>query len=419
MRDPIDTVPAMELPPQAIENLVEELREYHAIYSPLFQRREQREGADKYLRGLVLEIPRKSIEPMVLALAGAHAKAVRTLQLFISEGTWDDETLLHRHWQEVDTLLGEDEGGLTLDGSDFLKQGQAAVGVKRQSCGEVGKRAHCQAGVSLGYASRQGYTLGDRRLSLPQEWVADARYAERRRRCGVPAALTCKTKPTLGWEMMQAVHQASPLRARWVTGDEAFGRDPSLLDHIDGLGLWYFAEVPHETQVWWQRPATAVPPWSGRGRQPTRTRRQAGAAEPEAVALLAASVPADRWVRRTLKEGSKGPLVAQVAALRVMAMREGLPGPEVWLVLRRNLVTGELKAYLCNAPAATPLALLGRLSGMRWPIETCFEDGKHYVGMGDDEGRSWRGWHHHMTLCILAHFFLVRACLRLKKKLLA
>jgi|SRR5215471_11317740 len=419
MRDPIDTVPAMELTPQAIDNLVEELREYHAIYSPLFQRREQREGADKYLRGLLLEIPRKSIEPMVLALEGANAKAVRTLQLFISEGTWDDETLLHRHWQEVDTLLGEDDGVLTLDGSDFLKQGQASVGVKRQYCGEVGKRANCQAGVYLGYASRQGYTLVDRRLYLPQEWVADERYAERRRRCGVPAALTFKTKPTLGWEMMQAVHQASTLRARWVTCDEAFGRDTSLLDHIDGIGLWYFAEVPHDTQVWRQRPATAVPPWSGRGRKPTRTRRQAGEAEPEAVALLAASVPADRWVRRTIKEGSKGPLVAQFAALRVIAMREGLPGPEVWLVLRRNLVTGELKAYLCNAPADTPLAMLVRLSGMRWPIETCFEDGKQYLGMGDYEVRSWRGWHHHMTLCILAHFFLVRACLRLKKKLLA
>ena len=419
MRDPIDTVPAMELTPQAIDNLVEELREYHAIYSPLFQRREQREGADKYLRGLLLEIPRKSIEPMVLALEGANAKAVRTLQLFISEGTWDDEALLHRHWQEVDTLLGEDDGVLTLDGSDFLKQGQASVGVKRQYCGEVGKRANCQAGVYLGYTSRQGYTLLDRRLYLPQEWVADERYAERRRRCGVPAALTFKTKPTLGWEMIQAVHQASTLRARWVTCDEAFGRDTSLLDHIDGIGLWYFAEVPHDTQVWRQRPATAVPPWSGRGRKPTRTRRQAGEAEPEAVALLAASVPADRWVRRTIKEGSKGPLVAQFAALRVIAMREGLPGPAVWLVLRRNLVTGELKAYLCNAPADTPLAMLVRLSGMRWPIETCFEDGKQYLGMGDYEVRSWRGWHHHMTLCILAHFFLVRACLRLKKKPLA
>ncbi|MBI3301588.1 MAG: hypothetical protein HYZ72_05870, partial [Deltaproteobacteria bacterium] len=116
-----------------------------------------------------------------------------------------------------------------------------------------------------------------------------------------------------------------------------------------------------------------------------------------------------------IKEGSKGPLVARVAALRGIAVREGLPGPEVWLVLRRNLVTGELKTSLCNAPADTPVATLVRLSGMRWPIETCFEDGKQYLGMGDYEVRSWRGWHQHLTLCILAHGFLVRTCIRLKK----
>jgi SRSO17 transposase len=337
--------------------------------------------------------------------------------LFISEGTWEDEALLHRHWQEVDQELGEDDGVLTLDGSDFLKQGRESVGVKRQYCGEVGKRANCQAGVFLGYASRKGYTLLDRRLYVPQEWVEEEAYAQRRRRCGVPAALPFKTKPTLGGEMVQAVHVAGTLRARWVVCDEAFGRDTRLLDHIASLGLWSFAEIPHDTQVWQHRPATAVPPWAGQGRKPTRRRVLAGEAPPDAVALLAAAVPPDRWVQRTLKEGSKGPLVAHFAALRVIAMREGLPGPEVWLVLRRNLATDELKTYLCNAPADIPLATLVRLSGMRWPIETCFEDGKQYLGLGDYEVRGWRGWHHHMTLCILAHFFLVRMCLRLKKKL--
>jgi SRSO17 transposase len=415
MSKPIETAPAMALTPHAMNNLVEELREYHAIYRPLFPRREQREGAEKYLHGLLLEIPRKSIEPMVLALEGAHAKAVRTLHLFISEGAWDDDALLQRHWQEVEQDLGEAEGVLTLDGSDFLKQGRESVGVKRQYCGEVGKRANCQAGVYLGYASRKGYTLLDRRLYLPQEWVEDAAYAERRRRCGVPADRTFKTKPTLGWEMIQAVAQAGTVRVRWVTWDEAFGRDTSLLDQIDGLGLWYFAEVPHDTQVWRQRPVTTVPAWSGLGRKPTRTRVLAGEAAPEAVVRLAASLPAGCWVRRTIKEGSKGPLVARFAALRVIALRKSLPGPEVWLVLRRNLVTGELKTSLCNAPADTPLATLVRLSGMRWPIETCFEDGKQYLGMGDYEVRSWRGWHHHMTLCILAHGFLMRVRLRLKK----
>ena len=294
MNEPITTAPVMDLTPQAIDNLVEELRAYHAIYSPLFQRREQREGAVKYLHGLLLDIPRKSIEPMVLALEGARAQAIRTLQLFISEGAWDDEALLQRHWQEVETFLGEDDGVLTLDGSDFLKQGQESVGVKRQYCGEVGKRANCQAGVYLGYASRQGYTLLDRRLYLPEEWVEDETHAERRRRCGVPTEITFKTKPMLGWEMMQAVHHAGLLRARWVTCDEALGGDTNLLDHIDSIGLWDFAEVPHDTQVWPQRPTTAVPPWSGQGRKPTRTRVLVGEAEPTEVAPLAASLLADR-----------------------------------------------------------------------------------------------------------------------------
>jgi SRSO17 transposase len=135
------------------------------------------------------------------------------------------------------------------------------------------------------------------------------------------------------------------------------------------------------------------------------------------VAAIARSLSADPWSRRTIKEGSKGPLVADFAALRVVAVRDGLPGPEAWLVVRRNVLTGELKTYLSNAPADTPFETLVRLSGMRWPIETCFEEGKQHLGMGDFQVRSWRGWHHHMTLCILAHFFLVG--IRLKWKELA
>jgi SRSO17 transposase len=132
MIEPIETVPTLDLTPQAIDGLAEELRGYHAIYSPLFRRREQREWAEKSLQGLLSELPRKSVEPMVLALEGANANAVRTMQLFLSEGAWEDDILLTRHWQEVDAALGEEDGVLTLDGSDFLKQGQESVGVKRQ-----------------------------------------------------------------------------------------------------------------------------------------------------------------------------------------------------------------------------------------------------------------------------------------------
>src|SRR5918998_3870396 len=233
---PIETAPTLDLVPEDLEALVDELKAYHAIYSPLFQRREQREWSEKYLHGLLLELPRKSIEPMVLALQGANRNAVRAMQQFLSEGAWDDDAILRRHWQEVDADLGDAEGVLTLDGSDFPKQGTESVGVKRQYCGELGKRANCQAGVFLGYASVHGYTLLDRRLYLPQEWVEDAAYAERRAACGVPAEISFTTKPMLGWAMMEAVHKAGSLRCRWVTCDEAFGRDTALLDKIAAEG---------------------------------------------------------------------------------------------------------------------------------------------------------------------------------------
>ena len=176
----IETAPVMSLRPQDVESLVDALQAYHAIYSPLFQRREQRQWSADYLRGLLLDMRRKSIEPMVLALHGADCNAIRAMQQFVSEGAWPDETILKRHWREVDGTLGDEAGVLTLDGSDCLKQGKESVGVKRQYCGEVGKRANCQAGVFLGYASELGYTLLDRRLYLPREWVEDDDCAERR-----------------------------------------------------------------------------------------------------------------------------------------------------------------------------------------------------------------------------------------------
>jgi SRSO17 transposase len=416
MMETIETAPVMALRPQDIDNLVDELQDYHAIYSPLFQRREQREWSVDYLHGLLLDIPRKSVEPMVLVLKGADTNVIRAMQQFIGEGAWQDTLILRRHWHEVDVTLGDEDGVLTLDGSDFLKQGKASVGVKRQYCGDVGKRANCQAGVFLGYTSHLGYTLVDRRLYLPQDWVEDTAFAERRRKCGVPPDSRFQTKPELGWEMIRAVIDEQTLRCRWLTCDEAFGRDTAFLDRVAGSGLWYFAEVPHDTRVWQRRPRTALPAWSGHGRKPSRLHLGPGEPQAEVGSAVAETLPAGRWHRRTIKEGSKGPMVADFAALRVVAVRDGLPGPEVWLVCRRHVETGELKTYLCNAPAGTSLETLARLSGLRWPIETCFEQGKQYLGMGDYEVRSWRGWHHHMTLCILAHFFLVRQQQRLKKR---
>jgi SRSO17 transposase len=174
MSEPMETAPALELTPQALDHLVEAWREYHAIDSPLLQRREPREAASSDLPGLVLERPRQASEPMGLALEGANAKAVRTLPWCSSDGAWDADVLLTRHGQEVATYLGDEDGVLTLDGRDFLPQGRESVGVTRQDCGAVGTRATGHAGVVVGDVSHRGSTLLARRLSMPPEGLEEA-----------------------------------------------------------------------------------------------------------------------------------------------------------------------------------------------------------------------------------------------------
>lgn len=411
----IETVDRIEISPQEITTLMAPLKEYHAIFSPFFKRREQREWAEFYLQGLLSpDMDRKSIEPMVLHIMGADENAVRAVQQFIGEGGWEDDGIRKRHRLEVEATLGEADGVILLDGSDFPKQGKESVGVKRQYCGELGKRANCQAGVFTGYVSSKGYTLLDARLYLPEVWFSEP-YRARCRKCQVPEQLRFQTKNELAWEMLEAIHREGTLRFRWITCDEAFGGDTWFLDRIASLQCWYFAEVPKDTRVWTCRPEMAVPPWCGRGRKPQRPVLVDGEASPQVVADIVNSLPMEQWSRHTIKEGSKGPIVADFVALRVIGVRDALPGPEVWLVLRRNITTGEVKFYLCNASIETELTTLVRMSGMRWPIETCFEDGKQFLGLGDYEVRSWIGWQHHMTLCMLAHHFLVRLQQEFKK----
>lgn len=413
----LTTAPVLDLTPTDLNGILDELQAYHAIFSPLFARREQREWAATYLHGLLLDIPRKSIEPMILHLRGADRNAVRTMQQFVSIGAWEDHPILAQFRREIATDLGDPDGVLVVDGSDFPKQGTESVGVKRQYCGQLGKTANCQAGVFLAYASQHGYALLDRRLYLPEEWFSEP-YAERRADCGVPIDLSFTTKPMLSLEMIRQVVQAGDLPCRWVAGDEAFGDNPALLSALAELKLWYFLEIAHDTRFWCERPATGVPAWSGRGRKPSKAQLADDAPPAGSVLELTAALPPTAWQRYTIKEGSQGPLVAEFAFQRVVSVREGLPGPEVWLVLRRSLSDGELKSFVSNAPPEIEPPRLVRISGMRWPIETCFEVGKQELGMGDYEVRSWRGWHHHMTLVILALGFLVRLQGRFEQTLL-
>lgn len=398
-----------------VKDLAAELREYGTKYDSCFSRRGQREKYLSYLQGLVQTLPNKSIETMILHQKGDDPNEIRAMQHFISEGAWDDTAVLARHRQEVEKDLGEADGVLIVDGSDFPKQGDASVGVKRQWCGQLGKVANCQGGVFLGYASRAGYTLLDRRLYLPAEWVAVEAFAERRRRCGVPEDVTFQTKPELALAMVAAVATAATLPFRWLVCDEAFGNNPAFLDGVGQHG-WYLAEVAADTHVWQERPPTAVPAWSGQGRRPSQLQLVEGQPASQTVAAIVDQLPPSRWQLYTIKEGEKGPLVADFVLSSVVNVRHRLPGQTVWLLCRRDPLSRERQYYLSNAPAEIPLADFVRVSGMRWPIESCFEEGKQELGLGDYQVRSWLGWHHHMTLCILAHFFIVRTKRRLKDK---
>jgi SRSO17 transposase len=161
----IATAPLLDLTPHDLDAILDELCAYHASFSPLFQRQEQRVWSETYLHGLLLDIPRKSVEPMLLHLRGADRNAIRAVQQFVGDGPWQDGPILQQLWREVAADLGDDDDGvLIVDGSDFPKQGHESVGVKRQYCGQLGKTANCQAGVFLAYASPRGYALLDRRL---------------------------------------------------------------------------------------------------------------------------------------------------------------------------------------------------------------------------------------------------------------
>ncbi len=285
-------------------------------------------------------------------------------------------------------------------------------------CGPLGKRANCQSSVVICYASPRGYTLVDRRLSLPEPWFTPA-YAGRRRRCGVPADVAFRTHPQLASEMVAGLRARGHLPARWALCDEGFGRDTALLDRLAAADLWYLAEVPHTTRVWRERPAVGVPAGTGQGRPRTRVRVDATAPAPVEVGALAAALPPTAWRRHLLNEGAKGPLVAEVACVRAVAVRDRLPGPDVWVVLRRGLgPNAELKAFLSNAPADLLQAedTLARRTAARWPVERGIEEGKGEVGLDHYEVRGWVGWHHHITLSFLAHHVLVQARLRLGGK---
>jgi SRSO17 transposase len=290
-----------------------------------------------------------------------------------------------------------------VDESGIVKQGHDSAGVAPQYCGSVGKVANAQVGVYLGYASRKGYTLLDGRLFVPEVWFDEA-HAAKRKATAIPTTLAFQIKPEIVLDLLRQAVTRGSIAARWVTADALYGNSTTFQDGVAALSLNYFTSISCNTLIWRRHVALVEPTYSGKGRKPSKLQQKT----PYRVDALLKRLPKSAWIRTNIKEGSKGPIVSDVAMVRVTEARDGLPGPRVWLILRRNVTDpSDVRYYLSNAPESTPKAELAWMLGMRWPVELTFEQGKGEVGMDAYEVRSWQGWHHHMVMVMLAHHFLV------------
>ena len=404
--------PEWNLAEEDIHQMVDELERYYQDFEPAFERCDQAAHGWVYLKGLLSDLPRKVTERIALRFG----MNVRSLQHFIGQSPWSREGILQRHQARVVETLGEEDGVILVDESGMVKQGQHSVGVARQWCGSVGKVANSQVGVYLGYASRKGHSFLDARLYIPEEWFEETHQVPRQM-CGVPKERSYQTKPEIALELLAHALERGELPFQWVAADELYGDSPAFRDGIAAFDKWYFVEVRCTTRIWLERPEVGVPTWKGRGRRPTRIRLRTPQQTPIQVNELIQQLPGAAWVRARIKEGTKGPLVCDFACLRVIEVRDGLPGQELWLIIRRNLEDPtEIKYYFSNAPANIDPAELVRMSGLRWPVEIILRAGKVEVGFDHYELRSWIGWHHHMLFVFLAHHFLVRMRIFFKER---
>ena len=367
------------------KNIAEQLVEFHQLFRDCFLRSEQRLLGLGYLRGLISDVARKNIEAIALAFGGP--KKVRSMQNFLSRYPWDEEKMLERCQCLLHEAIGDRQGMWCVDSSEFPKKGKESVGVAWQYCGARGKTENCQSGVFASFTSDTGYGLLEARLYLPKSWFTPE-YEQRRKACHIPEQVQLATKIQIALELLRRQQERGIFHAQWVGCDCFFGVDSGFRDELAAMGKTYLAAVKPKSKVWvGERSLT--------------------------VADLAAE-PGIRWQRVILAEGAKGPILADVARMRVRDNRDDHPGVKQWLILRR-LEDGRMKYYLSNASAYAGERTLWEVLVRRWPIEQCFEDGKKHLGMDHYENRSWRGWHRHMLYVSLAMLFLLRLRLRFKK----
>jgi len=340
-----------------------------------------------YCSGLLLPCARKSVEPIAAATA-PHATGAQHQSLlhFLAKGEWSDAKVLGKVRELVLPQI-ERHGPIEawiIDDTGFPKHGPHSVGVSHQYCGELGKQANCQVAVSLSVANHAASLPVTYRLYLPESWASDEK---RRKKAGVPEAIAFQTKPKIALEQIEWACAAGIPRGV-VLMDCAYGSDLSLRRRLTALELTYAVGV-------WAR---------------TLVRKAKGDEEPITAADLAKSLSKRAWRTIAWRDGSNATLVSRFARVRVRAAGEGTTAdePEEWLIIEWPKGAKEpTKFWLSTLPEDIAFARMIDITMMRWRIERDYQDLKQEVGLGHFEGRSWRGFHHHATMCFAAYGFLV------------
>ncbi|MBF5046662.1 IS701 family transposase [Aggregicoccus sp. 17bor-14] len=376
--------PLRALEPADVADIRQRLSDFLQPFAALLVRAEQRAHLRCYVEGRLAPLRRRTVEPIALQ---AQAK-VRPLQHFVGQGAWDDGCLREALACVVGEELGAARGVLVLDSSGFQKCGPASVGVQRQYCGRLGKQDNCQVGEFLAYAARGACVLVDCRLYLPGMWAA---HPQVREACGVPDEVQFEE----GWRLAlgMVLRTGRHLPHRWVVGDDAYGQVCALRDALFEAGERYVLEVPGAK-------AKVQPVASGRWTH---------------AAAWADGLPQRAWRTFCLRDGEAGPMPVRAARVRVRCRREdGSTRTEVLLVVD-SLTSDKRWYYLCTDTRCR-LEDLVRVASCRHGVEEALRYAKGEVGLDEYEVRGWTGWHHHMTLCLMALWFLVREKRWLEKK---
>ena len=351
-----------------------------------------------------MQARKKNMERIAEVVPGTDGQQ---LQHFLSNSTWDERGVLDQVAQGADELLGgTQDSALLIDESGLTKKGKMSAGVARQWSGQLGKVDNCQVGVFAALSRGERSTLIDAKLFLPVAWAEDK---DRCNAAKIPVeAQVSRTKTDLALEMIRHSREVG-VRFAWVGADGLYGNDPKFLRALDDDGEVFVIDVHKNQHIYVENPRPEVPatPTGQRGRRRTRPVAQT---TPTRVDTWAKSQPEGAWERVTLRDSTKGKLQVEVLHQRIWCWDGSEAEPHCWhLVVRRELKSrDEIKYTLSNAPEDTSVLRLAKMQGQRYWIERSFQDGKNQAGLDHYQARSWRAWHRHMALVMMAMLFMLK-----------